>query len=90
MVNQHQYNVNRNADISCFFHLNTKIDLPVYYSQLYSKAEHEYMKPVSTCGLICGKPVGIVTHRSKSLSDTGHYRSESANLKQQVLVTSTC
>ena len=54
------------------------------------KAEHEYMKPVSTCGLICGKPVGIVTHRSKYLSDTGHYRSESANLKQQVLVTSTC
>ena len=55
-----------------------------------TKAEHEYMKPVSTCGLICGKPVGIVTHRSKYLSDTGHYRSESANLKQQVLVTSTC
>ena len=55
-----------------------------------SKAEHEYMTPVSTCGLICGKPVGIVAHRSKSLSDTGHYRSESANLKQQVLVTSTC
>jgi hypothetical protein len=34
------------------------------------KAEHEYMKPVSTCALICGKPVGIVTHRSKYLSDT--------------------
>jgi len=48
---------------------------------MYIKAEHEYMKPVSTCGMIYGKPVGIVTHRSKSLSDTGHYKSELANLK---------
>ena len=37
-----------------------------------------------------GIPVGIVTHRSRSLTGTGNYRFESEVHNCQVLVTGTC
>src|ERR1700676_1519216 len=45
---------------------------------LYSikaKGEHESWSLTSTCGFICGKPTGQVTHRSEFLGGTGLCRS---------------
>ena len=51
-----------------------------------TKGGREYHKPVGTCELICGIPVGIMTHRSRSLTGTGNYRSGSEVHNCQVLV----